>query len=62
MTPKTEAQAFYNVLPPNRRDRRAPNSSYSPRVTAEDARKCRLRRDIERRQEEMAIAREFQLC
>ena len=59
MTPKTEAQAFYNVLPPNRR---APNSSYSPRVTAEEARKCRLRRDIERRQEEMALAREFRLC
>ena len=60
MTPKTEAQAFYNVLPPNRR---TPNSSYSTnRVTAEDARKCRLRRDIERRQEEMALAREFQLC
>ena len=59
MTPKTEAQAFYNVLPPSRRD---PNSSYSTRVTAEDARKCRLRRDIERRQEEMALAREFRLC
>lgn len=59
MTPKTEAQAFYNVLPPSCR---APNSSYSPRVTAEDARKCRLRRDIERRHEEMALAREFQLC
>ena len=59
MTPKTQAQAFYNVLLPNRR---APNSSYSPRVTAEDARKCRLRRDIERKREEMALAREFQLC
>ena len=59
MTPKTEAQAFYNVLPPNRR---TPNSSYSPRVTAEEARRCRLRRDIERKHEEMALAREFQLC
>ena len=59
MTPKTEEQAFYNVLPPNRR---APNSSYSPRVTAEDARKCQLRRAIERKREEMALAREFQLC
>ncbi len=59
MTPKTEAQAFYNVLPPNRR---APNSSYSTRVTAEEARRCRLRRDIERRHEEMAQAREFRLC
>ena len=59
MTPKTEAQAFYNVLPPSRR---APNSSYSPRVTAEEARRCRLRRDIERKREEMALAREFQLC
>ena len=59
MAPKTEAQAFYNVLPPSRR---APNSSYSPRVTAEDARKCRLRRDIERKHEEMALARESRLC
>ena len=59
MTPKTEAQAFYNVLPPNRR---APKSSYSPRVTAEDARKCQLRREIERRQEQLALAREFRLC
>ena len=59
MTPKTEAQAFYNVLPPSRR---APNSSYSPRVTAEEARKCRLRRDIERKHEEITLAREFQLC
>ena len=59
MTPKTEAPAFYNILP---QSRLAPNSSYSPRVTAEDARKCRLRRDIERKREEMALAREFQLC
>ena len=58
MTPKTEAQAFYNILPPSRR---APNSSYSTRVTAEDARKCRIRRDIERKHAEMALAREFQL-
>ena len=59
MTPKTEAQAFYNVLPPSRR---APKSSYATRVTAEDARRCRLRRDIERKQEEMALAREFRIC
>ena len=55
---KSEAQAFFNQLPPSRR---APNSSYPPRVTAEEARRCRLRRDIERKREEMALAREFRL-
>ena len=56
---KSTAQAFFNTMPPSRQARENFNGK---KVSPDDARRCRLRRDIERKHEEMALAREFQLC
>ncbi len=60
MTPKTEAQAFYNVLPPSRA--RLSGDFIAPRVTPNAAQIRERRRRIEDIREQLELERQFRLC
>lgn len=56
---KSTAQAFFNTMPPSRQARENFNGK---KVSPDDARRLELRRQIEIKKEQLALAREFQLC
>jgi hypothetical protein len=56
---KSTAQAFFNTMPPSRQARENFNGK---KVSPDDTRRLQLRRQIEIKKEQLALAREFQLC
>jgi hypothetical protein len=56
---KSTAQAFFNTMPPSRQARENFNGK---KVSPEYARRSKISRQIEIKKEQLALAREFQLC
>ena len=56
---KSTAQAFFNTMPPSRQARENFNGK---KVSPEDARLRQTRLNTEIKKEQLALAREFQLC